>query len=316
MTSGSDYRKLFIVGCPRSGTTWVQLLLSQLPTVATAPETQIFAYYLEHFRRQWRIEHEGPGRKLQGQAGLSRLLSEEEFLDLCRGSARMVLDKIAARNPSASVVCEKSPKHALQTEFIQRVFPDAFFLHVIRDPRDTAASLLAAGRSWGLGWAPRNSIEAARMWTQHVESARAVAGSARYREVQYEALKDDAPGVLGGVLEWLEIPEPVGVCQSAADACEMKKLQKVESGSALPIPGSKSPKDFFRKGSVGGWEEDLTPLEVRIVEHLTSNLMADLGYPPSRARGGSPPLRIPIHDAIQRVRDSVDWQLQRLLQRV
>ncbi|HEY0304235.1 MAG TPA: sulfotransferase, partial [Longimicrobiales bacterium] len=122
-------KKLFIVGCPRSGTTWMQLLLAQHPSIATAPETQIFAYYLEPMRKQWAQERAGAGRN--GSAGLSRLLSDAEFEELCRTSAEFVLEKIRQRNPAAAVVAEKSPKHALQADFIQRLFPDAYFLHVV-----------------------------------------------------------------------------------------------------------------------------------------------------------------------------------------
>lgn len=309
-------KKLFIVGCPRSGTTWVQLLLSQHPGVATAPETQIFSYYLVHFLNQWRHEHEGPGSVEQGGAGLSRLLSEEEFVALCRTCAEVVLDKIASRNPGASVVAEKSPKHALLADFIHRVFPDAYFLHVIRDPRDTGASLLAAGRSWGRGWAPKNAVNAARMWNDHFRNARRVADRTdRYQEIHYERLRAEPEQGLHRILEWLEIPEPLERCEEMARACDLGKLQAGTTGRDLPIPGRKSPVGFFRKGTVGGWRDDLPPADVRIIEHLCEEGMRECGYEPV-SRAGRAPIRVPLHDAIQRVRESIDWQLEKLLYRV
>lgn len=314
---GTGYGRLFVIGCPRSGTTWMQLLLSQIPSMATAPETQIFAYYLDHFLRQWRHEHEGPGRATQGRAGLSRLLSEADFEELCRVTASLVLDRIAATNPGCDFVVEKSPRHALQTEFIHRVFPDAWFLHVVRDPRDTAASLMAAAKSWAGGWAPHNAIEAARMWKDHIERARRVAPvTDRYREIRYERLREDSAGELQSVLEWLGVDVDSAACRAAAEACEFGRLQRTGDGSSLPLPGEKSPRDFFRSGSVGGWQRDLTRGEVRIIEHICGALMDELAYErafPARARG---PLRIAVHDAIQRVRESIDWQLAKLLLRV
>lgn len=313
----TDFRKLFVVGCPRSGTTWMQLLLSQFPEVATAPETQIFAYYLDHFLRQWRHEHEGPGSRSQGRAGLSRLLTEDEFFELCGRTAGMVLEKIAAGNPGASVVCEKSPRNALQAEFIHRVFPDAYFLHVIRDPRDTVASLMAAARSWGSGWAPRSAIGAARMWTDHIRSARRIAGrTERYREIRYEALQRDPAGELHGIAIWLGLGVGVEECVRAVEACELKTLQKSADARRMPLPGEKSPKDFFRKGKVGGWQEDVTPGDVRVIEYLCADHMRELGYEPLSGSWTRRPLRVSVHDGIQRVRESVDWQLARLLARV
>jgi len=308
-----SYKKLFIIGCPRSGTTWVQLLLARHPLIATAPETQIFAYYLDHFRRQWRHEHEGPGRKHQGRAGLSRLLSEEDFLELCGRTATQVLDKIATRSPNATVVAEKSPRHALEAEFIQRVFPDAYFLHVVRDPRDTAASLLAAARSWA-PWAPRNTVGAARLWLTCVEGARRVAGGERYKEVRYETLRANAVDEVRAIANWLGVEWDENAVDEAVRACELSRLQKENGEGELPLPGAKSPAGFFRNGAVGGWRDELKRSDVRVIEQICSPLMETFGY--ERVTDGRKSLRIPLHDGIQRVRESVDWQLERLVRKV
>ncbi len=304
-----SYRPLFVVGCPRSGTTWLQLLLAHHPRVATAPETQIFAYYLDHFQRQWREEHDGDTARLQGRAGLSRLLSQEEFEALCRLNASTVLEKIAAKRPDASIVMEKSPRHALHAEFIRRLFPDALFLNVVRDPRDVVTSLMAAARSWGRSWAPPNAIDAARMWREHILAARRVSG-AGYREVRYERLTAEPVAEVQGILAWLGLPAGRAECEEAVAACELSKLREGDT-SKLPVPGERSPREFFRSGQAGGWREQLGRADVRIVEHVCAGLMDELGYERT-ARVRARPLRIPVHDALLRVRESVDWQLQRL----
>lgn len=310
------YDTLFVVGCPRSGTTWLQLLLAQHPDVVTAPETQIFAFYLSQLERQWAHEHTAPGAVLQGGAGLSRLLSDEEFDELCRRSARFVLDKIAASNPAASLVLEKSPKHALQAEFIQRLIPDARFLHVIRDPRDTVASLRAAAAAWGEGWAPRNPIDGARLWREHVESARRVSARAEcYREVSYEALRANPVAELCGILEWLGRGVPTAEAERMVEACRFERLQEAADGEKMPLPARRSPGGFFRKGTVGGWASDLSARQVAAVEHVCGDLMEKAGYRPV-SRGRRPNGSVLLHDGVQRIRESIDWQLARLLRHV
>ena len=309
-------RKLFVVGCPRSGTTWVQLLLSHHPAVATAPETQIFAYYLEPMRRQWAHELEGAHRA-QGAAGLSRLLSEAEFEELCRVNAQYVFDRIAARNADAAVVVEKSPKHALQADFIQKLFPDAYFLHVVRDPRDTAVSLLAASRSWGANWAPHNIIEAGRMWRDHVLSARrAGARSDRFLEVRYEELIADGVGRLEAIHRWLGLPTDRSQCEMAVAACDFNKLKQAQNTRELPLPGDRSPTEFFRSGSAGTGLSELPRRQLALLEHVCGGLMEELGYPRVTRTGAGAKARIALHDGVQRVRESIDWQLQRLLRKV
>lgn len=317
MPEAGDYKKLFIVGCPRSGTTWLQLLLAQHEGIATAPETQIFAYYLGQLERQWRLEHEGSDR-LQGQAGLSRVLSDEEFAAMCRQSARMVLDKIRAGRPGSNVVVEKSPKHALHAAFIQQLFPDALFLNVVRDPRDTVASLIAASRSWGRDWAPPNAVQAARMWVDHIGGARRAAqhDPGRYHEVKYEQLKADPVDQLQAIFAWVGLEVERSGCEAAVAACDFEELKKRKSADDLPLPGSRSPQGFFRKGEAEAWRADLSPTDVRVVEHICGPLMAEFGYERSRKARRRPPFKILAHDGVQRVRESVDWQLARVLMKV
>lgn len=314
---GTHFRPVFVVGCPRSGTTWVQLLLAEHPEVVTAPETQIFAYYLDHFQRQWRREHEGPAAEEQGTVGLSRLLSDQEFDALCRATALRVLRRIATRNPEAGTVVEKSPRHALHVEWIHRLLPEARFLHVIRDPRDTVSSLIAAGRSWGRGWAPKGPVDAARRWVRNVESAlRGRDFGELYSEIHYEELKEDAAAAVQRIYRWLELHSEDEICERAAEACRLDRLQTAADGEERPLPGEDSPDGFFRKGEAGGWQDDLTAGQVRVIEHVCRELMGDLGYERSRSGRLRPTARIAVHDGLQRIREAVDWQLERVIRRV
>lgn len=314
--AGTRIKKLFIVGCPRSGTTWVQLLLAQHRSIATAPETQIFAYYLEPMRKQWAQENANAARS--GSAGLSRLLSDGEFDELCRLNADFVLNKILDRHAGAEVVAEKSPKHALQADYIQRLFPDAYFLHVIRDPRDAAASLVAASRSWGSDWAPHNVIDAARMWRDHVVAAKRVRqDGGRFLEVKYEELVGDAAGELQRIHEWLGVATDQKSCEAAVAACDFARLKSEGSKAAdLPLPSSQSPTEFFRSGVAGSGLRDLPARQLRLIEHICGELMSELGYQRAVRSGASARLRIATHDALFRVRESCDWQLQRLLRKI
>lgn len=314
-----DRKTLFVYGSPRSGTTWIQLLLDQHAAVVTAPETQIFGFYLSGFRRQWREELDGAQQNRQGGGGLSQLLSEDEFHELCRLNAEYVLDRIAARDPSATLVVEKSPTHAAHARFIQRLFPDAYFLHVIRDPRDTVASLLAAGRSWGRHWAPAHPADAAGFWRRYVEKGRELRGTgARYRELRYEDLSSDTAGNLAGVLDWLGLEAAPAEIDEFVEACGLDQMRRkgAGSGSSMPLPGRKVPSGFFRKGQVGGWASDLDPGDARIVERVAGPLMEELGYAPAFTPRPGTRLRIRLHRGVARVREGLDWQLQRLLRHI
>ena len=83
-----------------------------------------------------------------------------------------------------------------QLPLLERLFPDARYVHLIRDGRDTAVSFLSmpAGivtRTWAH---PETAGEFACQWRAEVEAARALGEprrARRYLEVRYEALVAD-----------------------------------------------------------------------------------------------------------------------------
>lgn len=306
---------VFIIGCPRSGTTWLQLLLAQHPCIVTAPETQIFAFYLARLRKQWKFEHGAERVAALGQAGLSRVLSQERFDALCREMAKGVLDAIAEQKPQATHLLEKSPSNALYASWIQRLFPKSRFLHMIRDPRDTVASLLAANRAWGED-SPRSPINAARKWHRHVTAARRIGPDTSdvYREVRYEALSAAPARELEAIASWLGLDWDRRECEAVVERHEFSKLKNRKDHRQLAVPAERTPEGFFRRGQAGGWVDDLPRGHVKIVETVCGDLMHELGYEPvtrGRHRG-----RIAVHDGLQRFREYVDWGLYKVLGRV
>lgn len=178
-------KHVFLVGCPRSGTTWLQILLAQHSQVATARETHLFNGYLHQLDRCWKTFKSHPDR-----VGLDTLLTEEEYYGLCSLFAQGVMKKIAASNPGATVVLEKTPSHVRFAPLILKMVPDAYFVHIVRDPRSVVSSLCAASRSWGGKWASRSVLSNARLWCSDVTRGREIARlTDRFREVRYEDLR-------------------------------------------------------------------------------------------------------------------------------
>jgi hypothetical protein len=66
----ADCRKLLIVGCGRSGTTWLKLLLAQHRDVVTTGETRLFSAYLGKLDQAWRQD-----QAITDNTGLKPILS-------------------------------------------------------------------------------------------------------------------------------------------------------------------------------------------------------------------------------------------------
>lgn len=331
--AGSDLA--FVVGCPRSGTTWVQLLLAQHPAVTTTQETHLFQRYLGPLERRWRREMRAwEDEALAGERGygLSPLLDAPEFDELCRAFARGVLDRARGaprggegreppltEKPEARVLVEKTPGHLFHARFIHRLFPAARFVHVVRDPRAVTASLLRAGQTWWGGWAPRGAAEAARWWTEHVEAGlRMRSEGVPCRTVFYERLHEDAPGELLELLGFLDLPAEAAFCRRAADRCRLERLRSGAADVRTPRPLTEAPGGFYARGRPAGWRDELRRGEAAAVEHEAGPLMRRLGYRPvTRAgRTGRRPWRSRARTGLETLRAAVDAGIDRLLTRL
>jgi hypothetical protein len=283
---GTLPRFAVILGSPRSGTTWLQRVLAAHPNVATPQETHLFALYLAPLFARWERQKRVSERNLKtiesGQADAGRLLGLATILDdvdvdiaarsLLESVIRRTVEAVADERDDIRVVVEKTPSNAEHTDLIERISPATRYIHVIRDPREVAASLIAASSDWGGRWAPRTADSAARMWVEHLEGARQVsAHTDRYIEVRYEDMRKDLPGQLTRILEFLDLPSD-GVVELAKQQGEFayKPAMRKRLGAE-----TKEPAAFSGEGKV---RHGLSSSQQLIVEHRTAALRAELGY--------------------------------------
>jgi hypothetical protein len=113
---------VFLVGCPRSGTTWLQLLLWQHPEVSSCMETHLLKH-LSPTVDKW-------NHYRNDRVGLQSILSDDGFIAFLRSITLFVPRKIG----SSSVILEKTPDHVWSADLILQVLPEAWFIHLIRDP--------------------------------------------------------------------------------------------------------------------------------------------------------------------------------------
>ncbi|WP_022836723.1 sulfotransferase family protein [Salisaeta longa] len=180
--SASAFKPLFVVGCPRSGTTLVQRLLNAHPEVAIAPET----FLVQKARR-----HSPPALIEALAAG--PLFPAMGAPDAFHRAARAAHDPQAifeallrtfAAHTGASVVGEKTPDHVRHIPQLLDWFPRARVIHVVRDARAVVNSWRTV--PWRSGYVARD----AELWVEHVAAGRAAAAThpAAVHTVRFEAL--------------------------------------------------------------------------------------------------------------------------------
>jgi hypothetical protein len=242
----------------------------------------------------------------EATANFVELLPENEFYAICRNTVAAIYDRIASNKPGAEVVADKTPENARQGEFILKVFPDAYFLHVVRDPRAVTSSVMAAAKSWVNGFPPE-VWNAARMWRHDTLKAREIGRKAdHYLEIRYESLKADAPGELQRIFSWLGLASDRALCEQAVASSKIDRMKEMTSGI----------KGFVRKGETDSWRGDLSADDVRVVEYIAGDLMDELGYKREHAAAGGKPMTLAFADARRALRIALQKGPGRLKKRI
>ena len=187
----------FIVGCGRSGTTLLRLMLDAHPELAIPSES----YFPLRADAAWRHPDGGVDVSLfrwaiEPTEWFQRWRVAPERLDEAFNEHTRLRYAEAVRRSFAAYAAErgkprfgnKTPIHVVRLDRLARMFPEAVFVHIVRDGRDVAASFLE------VPFGPDRLDEAAVFWRNRVERGRASGrriGPRRYREVSYEALVGD-----------------------------------------------------------------------------------------------------------------------------
>lgn len=168
MAGSSHPRRLFLVGCPRSGTTLVQSLLAAGPELTSFTESHFFdRAFLPPPLDRWRVR--AAADRLREFAAENNLVPDQarvpfDAADDGPGPAAAaftaLLDSAAADRGYGGWV-EKTPDHLFRIGAIRRHVPRAEFVHVLRGPDATVRSLVRASRDWGK---PRSALAFGVKW--------------------------------------------------------------------------------------------------------------------------------------------------------
>lgn len=271
-----DKQFLFIIGAPRSGTTWLQAMVAAHPAVcSTIDELKLFDFFTVPLEKGWQyllgLQKETGG----GRNGLAAMWTDDEFYAFLSDFVGSVYSQVLAKKPEATVLLDKAPAYSTCVGHIDRLIPRAKFVHVIRDGRDVAVSLMSAAQSWGKSWAPKKVAAAASAWKAYAgaaQDARQFRG--RYLEVRYEELLTNGVQVLRSVFDFIGLPIDAAEVAAIYDRHQFENMKQEGTGAN----NFSLPKEFFRKGEAGDWRNSLNLGERYIFDETAGDLLRALGY--------------------------------------
>ena len=236
---------LFIVGPQRSGSTLLRLMVGHHPDIHIFGE---FDYVTELcFDGRWpEMEHcrwwLANDRMFQDDA-----LTLDRSLDF-PALAHDLLSQHAARTdkPRVGASC-----HA-NIDALPRLWPDARFVHILRDPRDVARSNIGMGWAGHVYFGVNNWIKVERQWDRLCEQV----APERRIEVRFEDLLSEPEAHLRGVCELMGLPYD----NAMLDYADQTTYDRPD------------PKLAYQ------WKRKLKPRDVGLVEARCGELLTRRGY--------------------------------------
>jgi hypothetical protein len=275
---------VLVLGVRRSGTTLLRVMLDRSSELAV-PDESYFIPQLAHrhgdrpdpdafvddLRRlptlaEWGVSPESARKRLRPGATL--------------GEAIAAVFELYAEQRGKRRWGDKTPLYMQHLGLLERLFPAARFVHLVRDGRDAAVSFLQMpeGIVTRSPATPRSAAGFACQWKLEVEAAQALArrvGPRRYLEVRYEDLVADPEAQLSRICAFADLSYEPAMLAYAGEV-DLSEKPHQQSLARPPTPGLRN------------WRTELAAPDVAAFEAIAGDRLRALGYPVSAS--GRPPL--------------------------
>ncbi|MEA3337465.1 MAG: sulfotransferase [Chloroflexota bacterium] len=272
-------RPIFIIGVHRSGTTLLRFMLSSHPRIYIPPESDFIprfflgnptgnlsekqvAEMLDIIFGRYRFAKEWQGAPPDPQE-IWRSMSPKKpaaFLDS--------LYSLYAQQYSAQRWGDKTPIYSSYVPLLNQLFPAAQFIHLIRDGRDAALSMLD---KWGNKEYHIDIYFAARNWVRRIGEAQEAGhriGNEHFHELRYEQLVADPDQELRKICGFLgeqfypdmSRPQLLGQKQIIAGSFHDPVRQ---------APGTQR---------IERWRAEMAPEDLRLFHRIAGSELERLGY--------------------------------------
>jgi len=263
---------LFLVGLPRSGTTFLQRVLDAHPRILLTDETAVFLQLADLVTRSRRGVVEGIYfGKSHGElwAEILRRHAKNLFHEFYASIAKKENKK------NLAYWGDKHPHYCNCMDFLLELYPDAVFLLSLRDPRDVACSLAKVK-----GISLRQAISDTEIFLSLYLDFFQRHSEAVPFTIHYEKLVADPHRVCGEILAFLDL----ALTPEVERALETWRVR-----DAHAAPEGQEPRDF--RNNTGNWQKLFSAEDLAV---------ADATFAPYQSLYGNGLLETPYELCVER----------------
>jgi protein-tyrosine sulfotransferase len=256
---------IVVGGCPRSGTTLLRLILDSHRNIACGPELKYADYLKNSMVKSWKAH----GRLMEENYGITLPYFAQTF-----GLQYAALLEPYRIKAGKARIAEKTPQNILSFPALAMMLPKSPMVHMIRDGRDVASSLVR--QKWvHLGTTKKLAYtqdikSAAEYWARCVRTGRTLSGlKVRYTEIRYEDLVNKPESTLRYLLDRLNEPWDPSVLDYQNKPHHLPRSEQRSHGDSLKKP--------INPEAIGRWR-DWSAAERSEFKAAAGELLIELGY--------------------------------------
>lgn len=266
---------LFVIGMPRSGTKLIRCLLSNHPKIGITDETEFLPYYIGNWNKFGDVQDKDNFHRLyksilnttyiMTKSRYGTVIPEQTWYEMCESYDLQGVMEAFIRyytggvNDQDFVWGDKSPSYTRYMAEFKKAFPEAKFIHIVRDVRDCCLSAYKARR--------KNMIRFAQRWNNNLASINKEISNlpeGDYLEIRYEDL--------------LENPEKtLRKCTDFIGVDFMHELTTLEK-PAENIHGDAKGITTIKKDNVGKYKHKMDEKTKLSIEQITVGMLKKYEY--------------------------------------
>jgi len=248
----------------------LQSLLAAHPEVISFPESKFFHYLLyKKFAANFPARMEAFFKDEINRPELLQGFDDRQTLETKVSWFVEVLDGLAAEQ-NKSIWLEKTPEHIYFIEDIQRLLPDAKFIHILRNSMDTIASLHDATRNyheaWGPGWDLNHCIN---RWKEAKLISHKYANNPRHILVKYEDILENKVKKLEELCHFMGIDY---------DGKMLVNYQEKAAKLSLNLPWHKGIERDVKSSNVHKYHKIFTRNEIRYILDKIQRVKGEIAW--------------------------------------
>jgi hypothetical protein len=274
-------RQIFIGGCSRSGTTLLGAILGAHSACICPPESHFKVSALRSCRtREGDIDLDRALRliqihwrfKLWDTAIDPRAAPAGSYVELLEWLVAQYAERHGMRG---HIWVDHTPENINYASLLLELFPRAQIVHIIRDGRGVANSILP------LDWGPNTIVKAAPWWKAMVREGLALEAllpGEQIVRVRYEDLVNEPERIMRSLCAALELPYEPGILRADGFRPPGYTASQHQMIGQRPDPSRAT-----------RWRATLTARQVEMFEALAGDLLGQMGYPLVNAAHVRPP---------------------------